>query len=218
MATRLSTSALRRIGQAVRTVEAGRGKGARTISAAPAWTLRMAKVASVVDDTPDAGDPYTYLVDIYAGSWDDTPAVRTALAEDAELWSRTKLAVDDWVSVIRVGAHWEVFSGGGAFTRSAPVYPLILGQDSEGTSDAAITTPYDPAVPTTQTVATSTAHTASTDSVDGVSIWVCSRLRYDTAATTPVLYGYMSKLTFPASIAPVVSGQTRVTIDSPEVF
>lgn len=207
MATRLSTSALRRIGQAVRTVEAGRGKGARTISAAPAWTLRMAKVASVVNGSPTSGNPYTYLADIYAGSWNDTPAARTALVEDAELWSRTALAVNDWVSVIRVGAHWEVFggTGGTVYSRAAdPTSAVTLGQTTEGTSANVITTPFAPL---------STSQTG-----DGVSVWVCTRLRYSESDSPPKLYAYMSKLTFPKNIAPTVTGQTQVEIETPEAL
>jgi len=80
-----------------------------------------------------------------------------------------------------------------------PSSPTVLGQDSEGSSDDAVTTSYDGASGTS-----------------GVSIWVVSRIRYDHTAGTPKLYAYMSKLTFPASIAPTVTGQTRVEIDTPE--
>ncbi len=80
-----------------------------------------------------------------------------------------------------------------------PASPAVLGQDSEGTSDAAVSTAYNGVSATT-----------------GVSVWVCTRIRFDHSAGTPVLYAYMSKLTWPAAIAPTVSGQTRVEIDTPQ--
>jgi hypothetical protein len=207
MATKLSQNALRRIGQAVRTVEAGRGKGARSLTTSQPQSIRLALVASVTDGSPDEGDPYIYAVDIYAGGWDDTPAARSAIVEDAVLWSRTELDVGAWVAAIRVGNHWEAFAGAGgaAYERPAdPTAPLVLGQDSEGTADDAATTPYD-------ALSTSTAN-------DGVSVWVCSRIRYDHAATTPKVYAYMTKLTWPKAIAPAATGQTRVEIEAPEAW
>lgn len=81
-----------------------------------------------------------------------------------------------------------------------PTTPTVLGQDSEGTADDAVTTAYD-----------------GEEDDEGVSVWVCTRMRYDHAAATPKLYAYMSKLTWPAAIAPTVTGQTRVEIDTPEL-
>lgn len=90
--------------------------------------------------------------------------------------------------------------GSGEFERpDDPVNPLVLGQDSEGTSDNAVTTAYN----------------ATAEGAAGVSIWVCTRIRYNHSATTPMLYAYMSKLTFPAGIAPAVTGQTRFVVDAP---
>lgn len=82
-----------------------------------------------------------------------------------------------------------------------PTTPIELGQNSEGSSDDAVSTAYD----------------ATAEEAPGLSIWVCTRMRYDHSAGTPKLYAYMSKLTFPAAIAPTVTGQTRVEIDTPEL-
>ena len=113
---RLSTSALRRIGQAVRAAEATAGKGPRVLADVPTIHARWAKVMSVVEGSPGAGEPYVYAADIYTGRYDETPAERTPIAEDAELWSHIALSVDDWLGVVRVGGHWEVFGAGGGDT------------------------------------------------------------------------------------------------------
>jgi len=94
------------------------------------------------------------------------------------------------------GAKWVSIPSG---RPADPSTPATLGQDSEGSSDDAVETTYD-----------------ATTATSGVSIWVCSRVRYDNAASPPKLYAYMTKLTFPGRIAPTVSGQTRVEVDAPE--
>lgn len=206
---RLSTSAIRRIESAVRVVEAsGRGMP-RALSEVAANSIRMAKIGAAVDDSPDSGDPYIYAADIHSGVWDDTPAARAAIVEDADVWSPSALTAGAWVAVVRVGLHWELLggSGGSVYARAAdPASALTLGQDSEGTADDAITTPYDP------------LSTATTATHDGVSLWVCSRVRYNHAATTPKFYAYMTKLTWPKNIAPSVTGQTRVEVEAPEAW
>lgn len=80
-----------------------------------------------------------------------------------------------------------------------PASPTELGQNSEGSADDAVATAYD----------------ATASAAPGLSVWVCTRIRYNHAAATPKLYAYMSKLTFPAGFAPTVSGQTRVEVDAP---
>ena len=121
---RLTRSSIQRIGAAVRSYEGG-AAGKPLPPPDPFLTvLRLAKVTDVVDDTPDAGDPYIYEASIYAGHWTDAPAERTALATTINVWSPVALSVDDWISVIRIGAHWEMFGGGGA---------AIPTPDAEGT-------------------------------------------------------------------------------------
>ena len=132
---RLSTSALRRIGQAVRAVEATAGKGPRVLADVPTIHARWAKVMSVVEGSPGAGEPYVYAADIYTGRYDETPAERTPIAEDAELWSHIALSVDDWLGVVRVGGHWEVFGATPAAVEN-PAYYTTIGSAAEGGESA----------------------------------------------------------------------------------
>lgn len=80
-----------------------------------------------------------------------------------------------------------------------PSNSAVVGVDSEGTSGAADTANYNG---------------AAADAA-GVSFWVVSRGRYDHTLANPVLYLYMRKITFPAGIAPTISAETRVEIDTP---
>ena len=89
------------------------------------YVLRLAKVTDTVDDEPDEGAPYIYEASIYSGHWDDVPAVRTALASAIDVWSPVALAVDDWIAVIRIGEHWEMFGGAGSSGGGLPDYPAV---------------------------------------------------------------------------------------------
>jgi hypothetical protein len=86
-----------------------------------------------------------------------------------------------------------------------PENPKILGGDGgtgplgEGSTDDALTDTYSP----------------EEEDQDGVSIWVCTRPRYDHTADPAILYAYTRKLTWPKSIAPVISVETRFIIDEP---
>jgi len=91
-------------------------------------------------------------------------------------------------------------------TPSAPEDPTILGDDgegaplAEGADDDALTDDYDP----------------EDADQDGLSLWVLCRERYAHDGTMK-WYAYYRKLTWPASLAPVVSAETRVLVDEPVV-
>ncbi len=85
--------------------------------------------------------------------------------------------------------------------------PVEIGGDGEGgplgegDDDDAIADTYDPAQ----------------EEQDGLHLWVVSRVRYDDEAETPVLYAYFRRLTWPQACAPLVSAETRVEIEVPEL-
>lgn len=84
-------------------------------------------------------------------------------------------------------------------TPDAPESPKVLGVASEGSSDDALTDTFDPA----------------TAEEDGVSLWVLCRERFDHAGSK-TWYAYFRKLTWPKQIAPAVTGETRMTVDTPQ--
>jgi hypothetical protein len=85
-----------------------------------------------------------------------------------------------------------------------PEDPTILGDDGEGgplgegVDDDALADTYSP----------------EDADQDGVSLWVQCRPRYDDEGSMK-LYAYFRKLTWPKSIAPVVSAETRVLVEDP---
>ena len=106
---KLSTDSIRRIGNAVRVVEATGMRGGNLVLNPGSFTYRFAKITAVVEGSPDPDTPYIYKVDIYTGEWNDVPEKRTAVLTNNALWSSIPLEVGSWFSVVGVGDHWEVF-------------------------------------------------------------------------------------------------------------
>jgi len=82
--------------------------------------------------------------------------------------------------------------------------------------------PADPSSPTALGSETeifalvSTGYTATASNAPGLSVWVCTGVGYDHTAGTPELVAFMTKLTWPAAIAPTATGQSKITIDTPQ--
>lgn len=99
----------------------------------------------------------------------------------------------------------EVEGGGGAANDDPESPKLINGTANaplgEGTSDDEMTDTYDPA----------------DAGQDGVSVWVLCRERYDHEGSMK-WYAYWRKLTWPSGLAPRVSAEKRVEIDTPVAY
>ena len=67
--------------------------------------FRLAKVTTA--STEEAA-PYTSVASIYRGMWLDEETERAADLTDAVLWTRTAVAIDDWLICIRTPfGRWE---------------------------------------------------------------------------------------------------------------
>ena len=80
-----------------------------------------------------------------------------------------------------------------------PTAPAVLGTNSAGSSDDALTDTYNPLT--------------ATD--DGVSLWVLCRERFSYNGSK-IWYSYYRMLTWPKAIAPTISSETQVTTDTPQ--
>ena len=137
----LNRNSVKRIGNAVRQVESAAGRGGSASGDSMPYVLRLAQVTLAVEESPDENEPYIYEADLYTGHWTDAKALRSAIKEEIEIWSATELAVDDWVSVIRIGGHWELFGaagGAGADFPAADVGDLLQYQKTSTDPDPVV--------------------------------------------------------------------------------
>lgn len=153
-------------------------------------------------EAPDSGSR-THLVDIdpaaivFATS--GNAAAQTLQLREMVMPYMDGTALKAKLSQVLCGAGYGAEIPLGGARPSDPSNPTALGSETEISTLA------------------STAYAATAANAPGVSIWVCSGIGYDHTAAAPELVAFMSKLTFPASISPTVTGQSKITIDVPEV-